>query len=161
MSNAKTTYVDTPAVAIQVSRDVVVASIQVDLDEEVLSRFREDLLQRVHKTGSRGVILDLSGLETLDSNEFAALRRIITACLIMGAESILAGLRPGVVSSLIEADADVEGLRTAINLDAAFVMFEPPSEPEAEPNSEVVADTDAGEQDSPPQESERTPGAEW
>ena len=50
---------------------------------------------------------------------------------IMGAECVLVGLRPGVVSSLIEAGADVDGLRAAINLDAAYAMLQP--EPEAEP----------------------------
>ena len=61
---------DTPRVAMQVARDIVVASIQVDLDEAVIVHFREDLLRRLHETGSHGVILDLSGVETLDAEEF-------------------------------------------------------------------------------------------
>ena len=149
-----TLYADIPGVAIQVSRNVVVASIQVDLDDDVLARFRDELLHRLHETGSPGVILDVSGLETLDSNEFSALRRIITMCTIMGAETVLVGLRPGVVSALIEAGADVDGLRAAINLDAAFVLLqpEPESEAEADPNTEL-------EENLPP-ESEQTPGDE-
>jgi rsbT antagonist protein RsbS len=149
-----TLYADIPGVAIQVSRDVVVASIQVDLDDDVLARFREDLLHRIHETGSHGVILDVSGLETLDSEEFAALRRIITMSAIMGAESVLVGLRPGVVSALIEAGADVDGLRAAINLDAAFAMLQP------EPESEAGADPDADREENLPLESEQTPGDE-
>jgi rsbT antagonist protein RsbS len=113
----------------QVSRDVVVASIQVDLDDDVLAQFRDDLLARVHQTGSRAVILDVSGLETLDSSEFAALRRIVAIVTIMGTRSLLVGLQPGVVSALIEMEADVDGLQTAIDLDAAFALLEP--EPEA------------------------------
>jgi len=147
-----TLYADIPGVALQVSRDVVVASIQVDLDDDVLARFREDLLQRIHETGSRGVILDVSGLETLDSDEFAALRRIITMSAIMGAESVLAGLRPGVVSALIEAGADVDGLRAAIDLDAAFALLQP------EPESKVGADPDADPGENLPLEPEQTPG---
>jgi len=149
-----TLYADIPGVAIQVSREVVVASIQVDLDDDVLARFREDLLHRIHETGSHGVILDVSGLETLDSEEFAALRRIITMSTIMGAESVLVGLRPGVVSALIEAGADVDGLRAAINLDAAFAMLQP------EPESEAGADPDADREENLPLESEQTPGDE-
>jgi len=151
-------YADIPGVAIQVSRDVVVASIQVDLDDDVLARFREDLLRRIHETGSRGVILDVSGLETLDSNEFAALRSIIKMSTIMGAESVLVGLRPGVVSALIEAGADVDGLQAAINLDAAFALLQP--EPEPEPESEAGADPDADREDNLPPESGQTPGDE-
>ena len=149
-------YADIPGIAMQVNRDIVVASIQVDLDENVLARFREDLLRRIHETGSRGVILDVSGLETLDSDEFAALRRIITMSTIMGAESVLVGLRPGVASALIEAGADVDGLRAAINLDAAFALLRP--EPESE--SEAGTDTDADPEDDPQPEPEQTPGDE-
>ena len=153
-----TLYADIPGVAMQVNRDVVVASIQVDLDDDVLARFRDELLHRLHGTGSRGVILDVSGLETLDSDEFAALRRIITMSTIMGAESVLVGLRPGVVSALIEAGADVDGLQAAINLDAAFALLQ--SEPEPEPKSEAGADPDADWEENLPLESGQTPGDE-
>jgi len=149
-----TLYADIPGIALQVTHDVVVASIQVDLDDDVLVRFREDLLRSLHETGSRGVILDVSGLETLDSDEFAALRRIITMCTIMGAASVLVGLRPGVVSALIEAGADVDGLRAAINLDAAFALLRP----EPEPECESATDTDADQEDKPPLESGQLPG---
>ncbi|MEJ2160510.1 MAG: STAS domain-containing protein [Chromatiales bacterium] len=146
-------FTDTPAVAIQVSRNIVVASIQVDLDDNVLERFRQDLLRRVHETGSRGVILDVSGLETLDPDEFAALRGIIRTCAIMGSESILAGLRPGVVSALVEAGADIDGLRAAINLDAAFSQLELQSQPDIEPET----DMEPGDEDSLDPESPQAP----
>jgi rsbT antagonist protein RsbS len=93
----------------------------------------------VYETGSRAVILDVSGLETLDAHEFAALRRIIRSATIMGSESVLVGLQPGVVSALIEVDADVDGLKTAIDLDAAFALLEqePDVDPEADSDSEL------------------------
>jgi rsbT antagonist protein RsbS len=153
-----TRYADIPGVAMQVSRGVLVASIQVDLDDDVLARFRDDLLQRVHQSGSRGVILDVSGLETLDCDEFAALRRIITMGAIMGVESVLVGLQPGVVSALIEAGAEVDGLRSAIDLDAAFALLLPESEPESEPNNAVRTDADQGARDEPPPESGQVSG---
>ena len=131
----------------------MVASIQVDLDDNVLERFRQDLLRRVHETGSRGVILDVSGLETLDPDEFAALRGIIRTCAIMGSESILAGLRPGVVSALVEAGADIDGLRAAINLDAAFSQLELQSQPDIEPET----DMEPGDEDSLDPESPQAP----
>ena len=132
-----THYADTPGVAMQVSRDVVVASIQVDLNDDVIARFRDDLLRQLHETGSRGVILDVSSLDTIDSEEFAALRDIITMSTIMGAESVMAGLQPGVVSALIEAGAEVDGLQAAVNLDAAFELLQPKTETEWEANPDV------------------------
>lgn len=138
-------YADIPGVAIQLSRNVVVASIQVDLDDDVLARFRDDLLQRIQESGSRNVILDVSGLETLDADEFAALRQIITMSTIMGAESVLVGLQPGVVSALIETGADIDGIRAAIDLDAAYVLLEPA--PELEPPTSTTAETDTRHMD--------------
>jgi rsbT antagonist protein RsbS len=150
-------YADVPRVAIQVNRGVVVASIQVDLDEDVLARFREDLLRRIHDTGSLGVILDVSSLEILDSHEFSTLRRIISMCAIMGAQAVLVGMRPGVVSALIEVGADVDGLRAALDLDAAYAMLE--QEPDAEPESiDEAAAAPGSDLGFMPQESKQAPG---
>jgi rsbT antagonist protein RsbS len=146
-------HADIPGVAMQLSRGIVVASIQVDLDDDVLARFREDLLARLHESGSEGVILDVSGLQTLDSEEFAALRRIMTMTSLMGAESVLVGLQPGVVSSLIETGVDVDGLQVAINLDAGFALLEP--EPQLEPETEPEAELDR--EDDAPLDAEPTP----
>ena len=149
-------HTNIPRVAMQVSRGVVVASIQVDLDDDVLAQFREDLLGRVHESGSRGVILDVSGLETLDSEEFADLRRIVTMASLLGAETVLVGLRPGIVSSLIETGADVEGLQAAIDLDAAFALLQP----EPEPESEAEAEPDVDREESLSLESQQASGDE-
>jgi len=148
-----------PRIAIQVSRDIVVASIQIDLEEAVLAQFQEDLLDCIHGSASRGVILDVSGLETLDAEEFVALRRIIEMARLLGAESVLVGLRPGVVSALVETGADIDGLRAAINLDTAFALFEPQpeadgsAEPESDPES--PEDPDAAPLYGEPEEAER------
>lgn len=144
MKTNETFYADTPPVAIQVSRGVVVASIQVDLNEEVLARFRDDLLGRIHESDSRGAIFDLTGLATLDKAEFAALRQLITMCKILGTESIVVGLRPGVVSALIESGADTDGLPTAIDLDAAFEKLQPETELEADGELTGESETSAG-----------------
>ena len=119
----------------------MVASIQVDLDDAVLAQFREDLLRRLQESGCHGVILDVSGLDTLDAEEFAALRHVITMTRIMGARSVLAGLRPGVVSALIESGIDTDGLTTAVDLDAAFGLLLDASPAAAED------DTDADDPD--------------
>ena len=158
-------HADIPRVAMQVSRGVVVASIQIDLDEDVLAQFREDLLGRIHESGARAAILDVSGVETLDSEELATLRRIIAMTDLMGAQSVLAGLRPGVVSALIEAGADVDGLRAAVNLDAAFDLLQPELESEAEteldsgtePEGDMELDGQDAQEGGPLPEAEKAP----
>ncbi len=146
---------DVPAVAMQVSRGVLVASIQLDLDDAVLARFREDLLARIQETGSQAVILDVSGLEMLDTAEFTALRRIMEMARLMGSKSLLVGLQPGVVSALIGAGADVDGLEAAIDLDAAFARFEPEPSAEGEPAAEEEPDAEAEDAEDPHPEPQR------
>ena len=110
-------------IPLQVSQDCVVASIQVDLTEDVLRAFRDDLLEMLHATGAGGVILDLGGVDILDPEDFEALRRSLEMATLMGAHAILAGLRPGVVAALVELDARVEGVDAALNLDLAFALM--------------------------------------
>ncbi|MHC5023937.1 MAG: STAS domain-containing protein [Planctomycetota bacterium] len=107
-------------IPLQVSQNCVVASIQVDLTEEVLRAFRSDLLEMLHATAAEGVILDLGGVNVLDPEDFEALRQTLEMAALMGAHTILAGLRPGVVSALVELDARVEDVHAALNLDLAF-----------------------------------------
>ena len=80
----------------------------------------------------------------------------------MGAESVLAGLRPGVVSALIEAGADVDGLRACVNLDAAFALLQPEPEvqPELDCEARARADSELDSQDMPTPETKLMPGSE-
>jgi rsbT antagonist protein RsbS len=101
-----------------------VASIQVDLSEEVLDQFRIDLLELIGSSGANGVILDLSGVEVMDFQDFDALRRTMAMARLMGSRTILSGLKAGVVSSLVELEADTEDIVAALDLDDAFRVME-------------------------------------
>jgi anti-anti-sigma regulatory factor len=111
-------------VTINFVRGCLVATIQHDLDRFVMERFRRDLLGKLEASGSRQVIMDCSGIEVLDAEDFAALRRVIAMASLMGARTVLASLQPGVVSALVDLDADLEGLQTALSLDDAFALLE-------------------------------------
>jgi rsbT antagonist protein RsbS len=132
---------DAPEIPLQLSRGLVVASLQVELSEPVLNRFRHDLLAFVANTKATGVIMDLSGLEVVDASEFESLSRIISMIRLMGAEVVIAGVRPGVVASLVDLDVDTEGIIAAMNLDDAYDLFDRMrAEIEAEGVSEAVTD---------------------
>ena len=107
-------------IPLQISQNCVVASIQVDLDTSVIHQFRADLLRLLESSNATAVILDVSGVMVMDLLEFEAIKETIDMARLMGARSILAGLQPGVVSSLVELDADLDGLEAALNLDDAF-----------------------------------------
>ncbi len=111
-------------VPLQVSRGCVVASIQLELTDAGKDRFRKDLLGLVQSSGARGVILEVSGLAVIDVEDFGALRKTMAMVEVMGARPIIAGLRPGVVSSLVDLNADIDGVVATLDLDDAFRMME-------------------------------------
>ena len=107
-------------IPLQLAQECVVASIQVDLDDEVLRMFRDELLGFLRSTGARGVILDLSGVQIMDAEEFGALRATMRMAGLMGAVTVLSGLQPGVVSALVDLGADTQGVEATATLDDAF-----------------------------------------
>ncbi len=133
----------------------MVASIQVDLDDRVLATFREELLDLVRRSGARGVILDLSGVAVMDTDEFGALRDTMRMARLMGATSIVSGLQPGVVSALIDLGADTDGVLATATLDDAFARMrelqapEPASDEGADHAPSVAAELEATASDEP------------
>jgi len=111
-------------IPLQVVRGCVVASIQIDLNPEVLPQFRSDLLECVQKSRASAVILDVSGIDILDMDDFKGLRSTMEMAQVMGARTILSGLKPGVVSALIDLGADPEGVNAVLNLDDAFKLLD-------------------------------------
>lgn len=139
-------------IPLQLARGCVVASIQIDLDDEVLATFRDELLEFVHVSGARAVILDLSGVEMMDGREFGALRDTMRMARFMGASTILSGLRPSVVSGLIDLAVDTEGIDAAATLDEAFekILTGAPEEPD-------LAASEAEDPDEPPSDGIENP----
>ncbi len=115
---------DTARVPLTVSRGCIVASIQRDLRGEVLQQFRDDLLERLQSSGANGVILDLSGLSIMDADDFDGIRRTLDMAMLMGARTVVVGLRPGVVSALVELGVDTGNFDTLLDLDDGFALFE-------------------------------------
>ncbi len=111
-------------IPLQLSRDYVVASIQIDLSEEVLKQFRSDLLELLRSSGARGAILDLSGVRIMDSADFEELRRTMAMAAVMGAKPVVCGLQAGVVAALVDLGADIDGIDAARDLDGAFELLD-------------------------------------
>ena len=111
-------------IPLRVSQGTVVASIQVDVDSDVLSQLQDDLLEAVQVSGATGVIIDLSALGILDPGDLDQLRAAIDMVALLGARTVLAGMRPGMISALMDLNANVDGLNAALTLDAAFERLE-------------------------------------
>ncbi len=114
---------DSDRIPLQLIQDCLVASIQVDLTEGVLKRFRQELLARIASTHVHGVVLDVSGVDVMDSVDFEMLKTTMTMASVMGASPVIVGLKPGIVSALMDMDVDTRGVRAALNLDDALRML--------------------------------------
>lgn len=104
-------------VPLQLLRGRIVASIQLDLSDAVLRQFQMDLLTYVQASAATGVVLDVSGVDVMDAEEFSALRRAMSMVEVMGARPVLVGLRPGVVSALVELGVDPGDMAAALSID--------------------------------------------
>jgi rsbT antagonist protein RsbS len=111
-------------IPLQISRNCVIASIQIDLSDAILRQFRMELLELIQTSGAHGVILDVSGIEVMDYEDFEALHKTMAMARLMGASSVLAGLQAGVVSSLVELGAETEDVVAAMDLDDAFRVMD-------------------------------------
>ena len=116
-------------VPIQLHKKCLIASVQVDLSESVLNQFQVELLERiVEDIDIKGVVLDLSGLQILDLPDFEELMKIIQMVQLVGFNTVVMGLRPEVVSSLIMLDAHVDNLVGVASLDEAVEILEQPAD---------------------------------
>jgi len=114
----------TSRVPIQLTHGCLVASLQADLDEEDVQAFRSDLLGRVHASRPRGVIIDVSGVEVLDSHDFEQLRRVMAMAELLGARSVLVGLGAGTVSALVDLGATVDEVVATLDMEKAFRLLD-------------------------------------
>lgn len=111
-------------VTLNLFRGRLVATLPVDLSGDTFTLFQRDLLDQLVRTRVKSVVFDCAGLEILDLEEFHTLGRITAMAELLGAKVILAGLRPGIVASLITMGGDLGKLRGALSLDDALQTLE-------------------------------------
>ena len=102
----------------------LITTLQLDLNRQVLKVLQEEVLKKLEETGARGLMLDCSALALMDSEDFAGLKRMTAMASLMGAQTIFVGLNPGIVSSLVELDVDVDGVQAALTLEDAYILYE-------------------------------------
>jgi len=132
-----------PGTTINLFRGCLVVTLPAHLSEETLSLLRRDLLDQLARAHAKRVVMDCAGLEILDPEEFRSLGRIISMAGLLGAGVILAGLRPGIVASLITMAEDTGKIRAALNLDDALQILE------EEDSSRHVPDLSPAESETP------------
>ncbi len=105
-------------------RQVLIASVQIDLTDEEAIQFRSDLLEKIAKTNAFGVVLDITALDIVDSYMARIINDTATMAGILGADVIVCGMQPSVALTLIEMGRELIGVETALNLNSAVEDLE-------------------------------------
>lgn len=102
----------------------LLASLQGDLTDSVAERFQQDVLQSIEKHGSPGLILDITGLELVDTYVARVLADTGRMARLMGAETVLVGMRPEVAATLVRMGFALDDIHTALDIDDGLVELD-------------------------------------
>ncbi|GII60448.1 anti-sigma factor antagonist [Sphaerisporangium krabiense] len=103
--------------------DILLVSIQGDLDDHAVLTLQEDLADRVVATSAVGVIIDITAVEIVDSFVGRMLSTIAGMARMLDADTIVVGMRPAVAITLVELGLSLGGLRTALDLEKGIAML--------------------------------------
>lgn len=103
--------------------DVLLVSIQVDMHDRMAMSLQDDLSEQVVRTGARGVLIDISALEIVDSFIGRMLADMASMARALGAEAVVVGMRPAVAITIVELGLSLN-MRTALNVDKGLAILQ-------------------------------------
>lgn len=103
--------------------DLLLVSIQVDMEDQTALALQEDLAERIVATGCRGVIIDITAMDIVDSFVGRTLSSIAAIARVLDAETVVVGMRPAVAITLVELGLSLDGIRTALNVERAMELL--------------------------------------
>lgn len=103
--------------------EFLLVTIQVDMHDRLALTLQDDLTNRISETGARGVLIDISSLETVDSFIGRMLGNIASMSRVMDAETVVVGMQPEVAITLVELGLSLPGIRTALNVERGMDLL--------------------------------------
>jgi len=104
--------------------NLVLVTIQVDMHDKLAMTLQDDLTRSIAEWGSRGVLIDISSLEIVDSFIGRMLANTAAMARILDAETVLVGMRPSVAITLVELGMGLQGVRTALNVESGMELLQ-------------------------------------
>jgi rsbT antagonist protein RsbS len=101
----------------------LIVSIQVDMHDRLALTLQADLAARISETSARGVLLDISSLEVVDSFIGRMISNIAATSRVLDAETVVVGIQPAVAITLVELGLSLPGVRTALNVEKGMVLL--------------------------------------
>lgn len=103
--------------------DVLLVTIQVDLHDRIALQLQDDLTRMIEQVGARGVVIDISALEIVDSFIGRIIADTSAMSKVLDAETVLVGMRPAVAITLVELGVAMPGVKTALDVERALAML--------------------------------------
>ncbi len=101
----------------------LLVSIQVDLHDRMALQLQDDLTEQIVETGAKGVLIDISALELVDSFIGRMLNNLTSMARILDADTVVVGMRPAVAITLVELGLELGGVRTALNVERGMELL--------------------------------------
>ncbi|HEX2866766.1 MAG TPA: STAS domain-containing protein [Ignavibacteriales bacterium] len=102
----------------------LLVTIQIDMHDRLAMALQDDLTEMILKTQAKGVIIDISSLEIVDSFIGRMLSNIASMSKILDAITVVVGMRPAVAITMVELGLDMRGVRTALDMDRGIELLE-------------------------------------
>jgi rsbT antagonist protein RsbS len=104
--------------------DCLLVTIQVDMHDQLAVTLQEDLTAQIAKNRSRGVLIDISSLEIVDSFIGRMLANIAAMSRVLDAQTVLTGMQPAVAITLVELGMSLSGINTALNVERGMELLQ-------------------------------------
>ena len=101
----------------------LLVTIQVDMQDQMALALQDDLANKISTTGAKGVLIDISALEIVDSFVGRMLGSISGISRILDATTVVVGMQPAVAITLVELGLSLEGVRTALNVERGMELL--------------------------------------
>jgi rsbT antagonist protein RsbS len=102
----------------------LLVTIQVDMHDQLATALEEDLSAKIVSSGARGVLIDISGLDLVDSFMGRMLDNIAAVSRMLDAETVVVGMRPAVAITLVELGLELSGVKTALNVERGMALIQ-------------------------------------
>jgi rsbT antagonist protein RsbS len=103
--------------------EFLLVTIQVDMHDQLALRLQDDLTRAIEKKGAKGVLIDISALEMVDSFMGRMIADISGMARILDAQTVLVGMQPAVAITLVELGLSLPGVATALNVERGMTLL--------------------------------------